>query len=103
MRSTAFASKTWSPPMMAKSGLREVILRKHMSQPLPASSSGWMWVSVKKTKSKWAGAEVFADHAVLGDSAAAAVVRAADFRNVRRSRGIGASFGVGFSGILALA
>src|ERR1700722_17200710 len=88
MRSTAFASKTWSPPMMAKSGLREAILRKHMSQPLGASSSGWMWVSVKKTKSKWAGAEVLADQAVLGEMVAAAVVRAADFRKLRRVRDI---------------
>ena len=53
-----------------------------------ASSSGWMWVSVKKTKSKWAGEDVLAGHAILGETVAAAVVRAADFRKVRRFRGI---------------
>src|SRR5580692_8825438 len=41
--------------MMAKSDLVEAILRKHISQPCAASSSGWMWVSVKKTKSKEPG------------------------------------------------
>src|SRR5579862_777641 len=41
--------------MMAKSDLVVAILRKHMSQPWAASSSGWMWVSVKKTKSKEPG------------------------------------------------
>ena len=41
---------------MANSGLAAAIFVKAIWQPWAASSSGWMWVSVKKTKSKDSGA-----------------------------------------------
>ncbi|HWW23162.1 MAG TPA: hypothetical protein VNY78_04625 [Edaphobacter sp.] len=45
-------SKTWSPPLMAKSALRVRAFLKAMSVPMAALSSGWMWVSVRKMKVK---------------------------------------------------
>src|SRR5271170_5096717 len=69
------ASKTRSPPQMANSGLDAAIFAKAIWQPCAASSSGWMWVSVKKAKSKEAASCGFA---------AAAPAAARDCRNFRR-------------------
>src|ERR1700720_4738811 len=70
--------------MIAKSGLRRAILRKHRSHPWAASSSGWMWVSVKNTKSKEPGAESAAQLSEAGARDAATPVAAA-FKNSLRS------------------
>ncbi len=47
-----------------------------------------MWVSVKKTKSKWVGEDVEAFEMSVGERVAAAVVRAADLRKLRRVKGM---------------
>src|ERR1700675_284700 len=75
--------------MMANSGLAEAILRKHMSQPWAASSSGWMCVSVKKTNSNEPGAGCLA--AGNGGSAIAAPAAAKVLRNFLGPRIIGDS------------
>src|ERR1700722_5975303 len=52
---TAVASKTKSPPEIAKSGRSAAIFPKHLAHPSAAINSGCRWVSVKKTKSKEPG------------------------------------------------
>ena len=92
------ASKTKSPPQMANSGLAAAIFAKAIWQPCAASSSGWMWVSVKKTKSKEAAGCGFGDAARAAlafaipsfrsgtpGNAAAAPAAARDCRNFLRS------------------
>src|SRR5277367_5359246 len=75
---------------MANSGFRDEIFWKAMEQPWAASSSGWIWVSVKKTKSSepgFSGAARIAElpsQVTRGNTASAALEVARVFRNLRR-------------------
>src|SRR5438270_6736750 len=76
---TAHASKTRSPPQIARSGFSALIFAMQARVPSAACSSGWMWTSVKWTNEK----SLAAASAAGGPSAVATAPSAPTVRNER--------------------